>query len=67
VVYEYCLRYLLERIPSRRSTRNNRQNDVPIEEYVVGELYIKLKDYLKIYLEEICEGRYTKVRLVALS
>ncbi|CAF5065649.1 unnamed protein product, partial [Rotaria sp. Silwood1] len=31
VVYEYCLRYLLERIPSR-STRNNRQNDVPIEE-----------------------------------
>ncbi|CAF1558133.1 unnamed protein product [Rotaria sp. Silwood1] len=55
-VYEYCLRYLLERIPSRRSTRNNRQNDVPIEEYVVDELYIKLKDYLKTYLEEICEA-----------
>ncbi|CAF3795209.1 unnamed protein product, partial [Rotaria sp. Silwood1] len=55
VVYEYCLRYLLERIPSRKSTRNNRQNDVPIEEYVVDELYIKLKDYLKTYLEEICE------------
>lgn len=60
MVYEYCLHYLLECVSSRRSTRNNRQNEVPIDDYVVDELYIKLKDYLKTYLEEICE-----VRLVA--
>ncbi|CAF2885200.1 unnamed protein product [Rotaria sp. Silwood2] len=59
VIYNYCTNTQPQSFGSeipRKPTKNNRKNNVHDGANIIGgELYIKLRNYLKIYVEEIFE------------